>query len=148
MANKVSFLRISLLNQLKNSKCVGMLKQFHQIAKYFKIFICLITDMLILLFYIVSLLMRAFRLLFVIQGNYMYMPFVCICVWMHTYLFSCFWLFATPWTVAHRSLFVGFPKQKYCSGLPFPSPVFLCELHLVIMTKYLKTLFKILTIFF
>ena len=30
---------------------------------------------------------------------------------------------ATPWTVAcQASLFTGFPRQEYCSGLPFPSP--------------------------
>ena len=30
---------------------------------------------------------------------------------------------ATPWTVAHQApLSVGFPRQEYCSGLPFPSP--------------------------
>ena len=33
------------------------------------------------------------------------------------------WLFATPWTVAHRTpLSMGFPRQEYWSGLPFPSP--------------------------
>ena len=33
------------------------------------------------------------------------------------------WLFATPRTVAHRaSLPMGFPRQEYWSGLPFPSP--------------------------
>ena len=32
-------------------------------------------------------------------------------------------LFATPWTVAHQiSLSMGFPRQEYWSGLPFPSP--------------------------
>ena len=31
--------------------------------------------------------------------------------------------FVTPWTVAHQApLSIGFPRQKYCSGLPFPSP--------------------------
>ena len=31
--------------------------------------------------------------------------------------------FATPWAVAcHAPLFVGFPRQEYWSGLPFPSP--------------------------
>ena len=30
---------------------------------------------------------------------------------------------AYPWTVAHQSpLAMGFPKQEYYSGLPFPSP--------------------------
>ena len=31
-------------------------------------------------------------------------------------------IFATPWTVAHQApLFMGFPRQEYWSGLPFPS---------------------------
>ena len=29
----------------------------------------------------------------------------------------------TPWTVAHQApLSLGFPRQEYWSGLPFPSP--------------------------
>ena len=29
----------------------------------------------------------------------------------------------TPWTVARQApLFMGFPRQEYWSGLPFPSP--------------------------
>ena len=36
---------------------------------------------------------------------------------------SHFWLFETPWTVAHQApLSMEFSKQEYCSGLPFPSP--------------------------
>ena len=32
-------------------------------------------------------------------------------------------LFATPWTVAHQApLSMGFSRQEYQSGLPFPSP--------------------------
>ena len=32
-------------------------------------------------------------------------------------------LFATLWTVAYQaSLFMGFSRQEYWSGLPFPSP--------------------------
>ena len=35
---------------------------------------------------------------------------------------SC-WLFATAWTVAHQTpLSMGFFRQEYWSGLPFPSP--------------------------
>ena len=31
-------------------------------------------------------------------------------------------LFVTPWTVAHQApLSVGFSRQEYWSGLPFPS---------------------------
>ena len=33
------------------------------------------------------------------------------------------WLFATPWTAACQALLsMGFPRQEYWSGLPFPSP--------------------------
>ena len=32
-------------------------------------------------------------------------------------------LFVNPWIVVHQTaLSVGFPRQEYCSGLPFPSP--------------------------
>ena len=32
-------------------------------------------------------------------------------------------VFATPWTVAHKvPLSMGFSRQEYWSGLPFPSP--------------------------
>ena len=37
--------------------------------------------------------------------------------------FSCIWLFATLWTVAHQApLSLGFPRQEHWNGLPFPSP--------------------------
>ena len=36
---------------------------------------------------------------------------------------SCVQLFLTLWTVAHQaSLSMGFSRQEYWSGLPFPSP--------------------------
>ena len=36
---------------------------------------------------------------------------------------SCVWLSATSWTVAGQApLSVGFYRQEYWSGLPFPSP--------------------------
>ena len=36
-------------------------------------------------------------------------------------MLSCIQLFATPWTVACQApLSVGFSRQKYWSGLPFP----------------------------
>ena len=45
---------------------------------------------------------------------------------MHVCMLSCFchvWLFATLWTVAHQApLSMGFSRQGYWSGLPFPSP--------------------------
>ena len=37
--------------------------------------------------------------------------------------FSHVQLFVTLWTVARKApLSLGFPRQEYCSGLPFPSP--------------------------
>ena len=37
--------------------------------------------------------------------------------------FSRVQLFATPWTVSHEALpSMGFSRQEYWSGLPFPSP--------------------------
>ena len=36
---------------------------------------------------------------------------------------SCVRLFVIPWTTAHQApLSMGFPRQEYWSGLPFPSP--------------------------
>ena len=36
---------------------------------------------------------------------------------------SCVQLFGTPWTVAYQVLLsMGFSRQEYWSGLPFPSP--------------------------
>ena len=40
-------------------------------------------------------------------------------------------LFATPGTVAHQApLSMGFPRQEYWSGLPFPSPGNLPDLRI------------------
>ena len=40
-----------------------------------------------------------------------------------TFVLSHVWHFATPWTVAHQApLSMGFSRQEYWSGLPFPSP--------------------------
>ena len=37
--------------------------------------------------------------------------------------FSCVWLFATLWTVAHQApLSMGFSRQEYWNALPFPPP--------------------------
>ena len=42
---------------------------------------------------------------------------VCVCA----YFLSIVWLFLTLWIVAHQStLSMGFPRQEYWSGLPFP----------------------------
>ena len=41
----------------------------------------------------------------------------------HLKLLGCVQLLATPWTVAHQApLSMGFSRQEYWSGLPFPSP--------------------------
>ena len=41
----------------------------------------------------------------------------------HAQSLSCAQLFATPWTVACQApLFMGFSRQEYWSGLPFPPP--------------------------
>ena len=38
-------------------------------------------------------------------------------------LLSCVWLFATPWAVVHQApLSMGFSREQYWSGLPFPPP--------------------------
>ena len=38
-------------------------------------------------------------------------------------LVNCIWLFVTLWIVAHQTpLSMGFSRQEYQSGLPFPSP--------------------------
>ena len=42
---------------------------------------------------------------------------------MRAQLLSCVQVFVTPWTVARQApLSMGFPRQEYWSGLPFPSP--------------------------
>ena len=47
-------------------------------------------------------------------------PFVCGCTLS---CFSLVRLFATLWTIARQApLSMGFPRQEYWSGLPFPSP--------------------------
>ena len=53
---------------------------------------------------------------------------VCVCAracarGVRACLLSHVLLFATLWTVAHQaSLSMEFPRQEYCSGLPFPPP--------------------------
>ena len=45
--------------------------------------------------------------------------------WSEVKPLSCGWLFATPWTVAYLAPpSMGFSKQQYWSGLPFPSQSF------------------------
>ena len=48
--------------------------------------------------------------------------FLCMCV-CELSRFSHVQLFATLWTIAHQApLSMGFSRQEYWSGLPFPSP--------------------------
>ena len=60
-------------------------------------------------------------------------PIICFvvlhaCVCSCTCVLSYVWLFATPGTAARQApLFMGFPRQAYCSGLPFPPPGDLSE---------------------
>ena len=42
--------------------------------------------------------------------------------WSEVKLLSCVQLFETPWTVAYQAPSVGFSRQEYWTGLPFPSP--------------------------
>ena len=47
---------------------------------------------------------------------------VCVCVCVFTIAQSCLTL-ATPWAVVPEApLSIGFRRQEYWSGLPFPSP--------------------------
>ena len=48
---------------------------------------------------------------------------LCLPACMHDQSLSRVRLFVTQWTVAHQApLSMGFSKQEYLSGLPFPSP--------------------------
>ena len=55
-------------------------------------------------------------------------PYIHAHTYTHSYLFGgglvtrSYPTIVTPWTVAHQDpLFMGFPRQEYLSGLPFPS---------------------------
>ena len=46
--------------------------------------------------------------------------FVCVCTHSHS---SHVWIFVTPWIVPCQTpLSMGFPRQEYWSGVPFPPP--------------------------
>ena len=57
---------------------------------------------------------------------------VCVCIYIYIYIYivkvklkflSHVRLFATPWTVAYQAPpSLGFSRQEYWSGVPFPSP--------------------------
>ena len=47
---------------------------------------------------------------------------VCVCVCVCVCMLSRVQVFAAPWTLAHQApLSMGFFRQEYLSGLPFPS---------------------------
>ena len=59
----------------------------------------------------------------------MVVPKRCVCV------LTCVQLFVTPWTVAHQApLSMGFSRQEYWNGLPFPPPGDLPEAGIEPMT--------------
>ena len=59
------------------------------------------------------------------------LPFLSLYSFVVVNLLSPVWLSATPWTVAHQaSLCMGFSRQEYWSGLPFPSPLRGKETHI------------------
>ena len=50
-----------------------------------------------------------------------FLPLLCAC--MYAQSLSPVQLFTTPWIIAHQALLsMGFSRQEYWSGLPFPSP--------------------------
>ena len=65
-----------------------------------------------------------------IWGNYYVCACVCVCVCVcvcgvhvHICMLSQVQLFVTPWTIVRQApLSMGFPRQEYWKGLPFPPP--------------------------
>ena len=77
--------------------------------------------------YLVSTNLTSFSMSFLVcfWGIFDPLNFVnsCCTTWSEVKLFSCVWLFATPWTVAYQAPpSLGFSRQEYWSGLPFPFP--------------------------
>ena len=49
--------------------------------------------------------------------------YLCVRVHAHAHMLSHVWVFVTPWTVACQApLSMGFFRQEYWSGLPYPPP--------------------------
>ena len=70
---------------------------------------------------------------FISNDHYIYCIEYIVVYILYSILYSMKWsevkslsrvrLFVTPWTVAHQALLsMGFSRQEYWSGLPFPSP--------------------------
>ena len=65
----------------------------------------------------------------------------CVCVCVHAQLFSHVWLLVIPWTVVHQAfLSVGFSRQEYQSGLPFPPPRDLSNLSPVSLARQVDSI--------
>ena len=66
---------------------------------------------------------RCKRLMFAGQQNLQEADFVHLIKNVKVKSLSCVWLFAPLWSTAHQApLSMGFSRQEYWSGLPFPSP--------------------------
>ena len=62
--------------------------------------------------------------------SYTYIDHIHIYIHYGASLLCCVQLFATPWTVARQApLSMGFFRQEYWSGLPFPSPTYIIYTH-------------------
>ena len=76
--------------------------------------------------YLVFLNLKKFKQFFIFTLSIAFFTYVLIHLIMHACVPSCFsrvQLFATLWTVAHQaSLFMGFSRQEYWSGLPCVPP--------------------------
>ena len=64
--------------------------------------------------------MRCKSVKYICVHEWISFPVISVCVLSR---FSCVQLFAIPWTVAHQAPpSMGFSRQEYWNGLPFPSP--------------------------
>ena len=72
--------------------------------------------------YWIQFLVLCNRALLVTYFTYVFI-YLFIYLFIYSYVLSHVRLSATPWTVAHQArLSMGFPRQEYWRGLPFPSP--------------------------
>ena len=59
----------------------------------------------------------------VVSSIYCCISVLCVCLCVCVRVLSHVQLFATPWSAAHQAPpSMGFSRQEYWSGLPFPSP--------------------------
>ena len=66
--------------------------------------------------------LRVCLLVVILSLAWIKFPFFFLCM-LNPYTESHVWLFVTLWIVAHQApLSVGFSRQEYWSGLPFPPP--------------------------